>query len=373
MDVSAESAEVEAFPLRRDAKWFPMPFLSERKRFRRRGSMAVTIKDVARAAGVGQATVSRVLNGSGPVGQETRERVLAACRALGYVPNGPARSLVNRATGTVGLIIPDITNPFFPAVTRGVEDAASQAGYTVFLCNTDNDSAMEETDVRKLRERCVDGIIFVGSQARRSRLERLLQDGIPVVVTDREVSDLDADSVLVDNAAGASAAVSHLVELGHTRIAHAAGHRETPTGQDRCTGYRSALEQAGLPVDESLIVWGEFNVESGIRAGQVLLGRSPRPTAIFAANDMIALGVIRAAREAGLAVPQDLSVVGFDDIPMAALVSPPLTTVRQPAYEMGWLAMRMLLERIEGRVTGGGRRHLFRPELILRGSTRKQV
>ncbi|HEY8348087.1 MAG TPA: LacI family DNA-binding transcriptional regulator [Symbiobacteriaceae bacterium] len=332
--------------------------------------MAVTIKDVAREAGVGLATVSRVLNNSGPVSPETRERVLAAARALGYVPNLHARSLVSRATGTVGLIIPDITNPFFPAVTRGVEDAASQAGYTVFLCNTDNDPAKEETDVRKLRERCVDGIIFVGSQARRKRLERLLQDGIPVVVTDREVPDLDADSVLVDNNWGARAAVRHLIDLGHTRIAHAAGHRQTPTGQDRYAGYCAALEEAGLPVDESLVFWGEFTIESGIQAGQVLLGRSPRPTAVFAGNDLIALGVIRAAREAGLRVPEDLSVVGFDDIPLAALVSPPLTTVRQPAYEMGRLAMTMLLERMSGRVTGAGRHHVFRPELILRGSTR---
>lgn len=333
--------------------------------------MAVTIKDVAKAAGVGQATVSRVLNGSGPVGQETRERVLAAARSLGYVPNMLARGLVNRATGTVGLIIPDITNPFFPAVTRGVEDAASQAGYTVFLCNTDNDPAREEVDVLKLRERCVDGIIFVGSQSRRERLARLVQDGIPVVVTDRAVPDLDADSVLVDNKLGAQNAVSHLIDLGHTRIAHAAGHRETPTGQGRYQGYCEALAGAGLPVDEHLVFWGEFTVESGIQAGQVLLGRSPRPTAIFAANDLLALGVIRAAQEAGLAVPEDLSVVGFDDIPMAALVSPPLTTVRQPAYEMGRLAMSMVLDRLTGQVTGGGRHHLLQPALILRGSTRR--
>ncbi|MFO7274322.1 MAG: LacI family DNA-binding transcriptional regulator [Bacillota bacterium] len=332
----------------------------------------MTIRDVARRAGVGVATVSRVLNGKGYVKAETRQRVLAAAEELGYVPSQLARGLVRRLSGTVGLVVPDITNPFFPLITRGVEDAASEAGYTVFLCNADNDPELEAQDVRKLRERRVDGVIFVGTSERRELVDQLLADDIPVVVMDRQVNHTEVDMVLVDNLAGARAAVRHLMELGHRRIAHAAGPPSTRTGQDRCQGYRQALEEAGIPYDPACVVWGDFTFESGIRAGQVLLGRSPQPTAVFAGNDLIALGVIRAAEEAGLSVPDDLSVVGFDDIQMAALVCPGLTTVRQPAREMGRLAMTMLLERIRGEFTGPGRRQVFQPELIVRGTTRRR-
>lgn len=333
--------------------------------------MNPTIRDVAKAAGVGLATVSRVLNNNGYVKPETRDRIQQAAAELGFVPNMVARSLVRKSTATIGLIIPDITNPFFPAVTRGVEDAASEAGYTVFLCNTDNDQTMEAQDVKKLRERMVDGIIFVGTSDRRELVETLLADGVPVVVTDRQVADLDVDSVLVDNTAGAVAACRHLLDLGHTRIGHAAGHRLTRTGHDRFAGYTRALKDAGIRVDDALVAWGDFTVESGYRVAQVLLGRSPRPTAIFAANDMMAFGVMRAAQEAGVAVPDHLSVVGFDDIQMAGLVRPGLTTVRQPAYEMGRVAMCMLKERMAGTASGSGRHHTFQPELVVRGTTRR--
>ncbi|MFB5084965.1 LacI family DNA-binding transcriptional regulator [Symbiobacterium thermophilum] len=334
--------------------------------------MKVTIRDVARRAGVGVATVSRVLNGTGYVKAETRERVLAAAAELGYVPSQLARGLVRRLSGTVGLVVPDITNPFFPLITRGVEDAASEAGYTVFLCNTDNDPVLEAQDVRKLREHRVDGIIFVGTTERRELVDQLLADDIPVVVMDRQLEHADVDTVTVDNVAGAQAACRHLIELGHRRIAHAAGHQSTRTGQDRCQGYRMALEEADIPYDPACVTWGDFTFESGFRVGQVLLGLSPRPTAVFAGNDLIALGVIRAAEEAGLSVPDDLSVVGFDNIQMAALVRPGLTTVRQPAREMGRLAMTMLLERIRGEFSGPGRRHVYPPELIVRGTTRRR-
>ncbi|HWI64497.1 MAG TPA: LacI family DNA-binding transcriptional regulator [Symbiobacteriaceae bacterium] len=334
--------------------------------------MSPTIRDVAKSAGVGLGTVSRVLNNSGYVKPETRERVLQAAEELGFVPNMVARSLVRKSTSTIGLVIPDITNPFFPAITRGVEDTASTEGFTVFLCNTDNDPLMEAQDVKKLRERQVDGIIFVGTTDRRELVEGLLSDGLPVVVTDRQVAELDIDSVLVDNAAGARAACRHLLEMGHSRIAHAAGHRLTRTGQERFTGYRQALAESGIDLDESLVAWGDFTVESGYRVAQVLLGRSPRPTAIFAANDMMAFGVLRAASEAGLSVPDDLSVIGFDDIQMAGLFRPGLTTVRQPAYEMGRMAMSMLRERIVGSAPGGSRHHTFQPELVVRGTTRRR-
>lgn len=332
--------------------------------------MSVTIRDVAKAAGVGQATVSRVLNSSGYVHPDTRERVQQAATALGYVPNYLARSLVSRSTATVGLILPDITNPFFPGITRGAEDAASARGYTVFLCNTDNDPAMEVQDVRKLRERLVDGIIFVGATDRRELLASLQADGVPVVVTDRQVENLDVDMVLVDNTLGALLACRHLIELGHRVIAHAAGHLGTRTGQDRLTGYRQAIEEANLGFSEALVIRGDYSVESGQHAAQVLLGRTPRPTAIFCGNDLTAMGVLRAAEAAGLVVPDDLSLVGFDDVQMASLLRPALTTVRQPAYDMGRLAMEMLLERIAGQA-GSARRTIFQPELVVRSTTRR--
>lgn len=333
--------------------------------------MNPTIRDVAKAAGVGLGTVSRVLNNSGYVRPETRERVLQTCEELGFVPNQVARSLVRRLTATVGLIVPDITNPFFPSITRGVEDAASDGGYTVFLCNADNDPAMEAVDVRKLRERWVDGIIFVGTTDRRELVSGLLADGVPVVVTDRMLDELDVDSVVVNNTLGARDAVLHLIDLGHRRIAHAAGPQSTRTGQDRRAGYRQALQEAAIPDAQSLVVFGEYTVEGGYHTAQVLLGRSPRPTAIFAGNDLMALGIMRAADEAGIAVPDELSVVGFDDIQMAGLMHPGLTTVRQPAYEMGRLAMTMLQERIAGQAAPAARRHVFQPELVVRGTTRR--
>lgn len=335
-------------------------------------TMRPTIRDVARAAGVGQATVSRVLNNSGYVKPETRQRVVEAASALGFVPSSLARGLVRHATDTVGLIIPDITNPFFPAVTRGMEDAASEAGYTVFLCNTDNDPAMEALDVRRFRERRVDGIIFVGTTDRRELVESLLAEGVPVVLTDRGVSDLDVDSVLVDNAAGALAACRHLIDLGHRRIAHVAGAPHTRTGQDRWNGYRRALESAGMVYEEALVRCGDYTLGSGYRIGKELLNMGSRPTAVFAANDLMAFGVLQAAAEAGLSVPDDLSLVGFDDVQMASMVQPGLTTVRQPAYEMGRLAMTMLLERIAGDAPGGGRCHLYQPELVVRATTRRR-
>ncbi|HEY3368114.1 MAG TPA: LacI family DNA-binding transcriptional regulator [Symbiobacteriaceae bacterium] len=334
--------------------------------------MNPTIRDVAQAAGVGLATVSRVLNDSGYVRPETRERVLQACSDLGFVPSQLARSMVRRSTATIGLIVPDITNPFFPAITRGVEDAASEVGYTVFLCNTDNDPAMEALDVRKLRERRVDGIIFVGTTDRHELVTGLLAGEVPVVVTDRQLDDLDVDSVLVNNSLGAQAAVRHLIDLGHRRIAHAAGHPATRTGQDRLAGYQQALQEASIPYDPSLVVFGEYTLESGYAAAQILLGRAPRPTAVFAGNDLMAIGMLRAATEAGIAVPDELSVVGFDDIQMAALIHPALTTVRQPAYDMGRRAMTMLHERITGGIPAAGRRHIFQPELIVRRTTRRR-
>lgn len=334
--------------------------------------MNPTIRDVARKAGVGVATVSRVLNNSGYAKPQTRERVLQASSELGFVPSQLARGLVSRSSETIGLIIPDITNPFFPAITRGIEDAASGAGYTVFLCNTDNDPRQEELDVQKLRERWVDGIVFVTTTDRRDLVERLLADGIPVVATDREIGHPGIDSVMVDNVVGAHAACRHLLELGHSRIAHVAGRLQTRTGPDRASGYRWALQEAGIPYDPALVAWGDFTFDSGYRLTQALLAQCPRPTAIFAANDLMALGAMQAAQEAGVSVPDDLSVVGFDDIAIASVIRPGLTTVRQPAYEMGRLAMSMLLERINGKVSGVGRKHLFQPELIVRRTTRRR-
>lgn len=323
---------------------------------------------MARLAGVSQSTVSRVFNASGYVSEQTRRRVMAAAESLGFRPNYLARSLVSKATRTLGLVIPDITNPFFPAVVRGVEETALSRGYTVVLTNTGNDVQREIGALEHLREKWVDGLIVVPQADEAQHLADVVAAGLPLVLIDRIPGQLNVDAVRVDNVRGAHLAVRHLLALGHRHIGHVAGPEWSSTGRDRLLGYRQALADAGLPYDPSLVVAGNFDFDSGFAAARELIRRNPRPTAIFAGNDLMALGVLHAASEAGLQVPGDLAVVGFDDILPAALVSPPLTTVAQPTYRMGAQAAAMLLDRLEGAWSGPGRQVVLEPELVIRRS-----
>lgn len=329
--------------------------------------MAPTIREVARRAGVSPATVSRVVNANGhAVSGHTRERVLRAVRTLGYAPHPIARGLRTRTTQTIGLIVPDIANPFYPALARGVEDAARRAGYTVVLCNTDERPGRERAYLDLLRRRLVDGFVFATVGANLSHVRQLRHDGIPVVLVARSVPGSDADAVVVDNEHGGYLAARHLIELGHRRIAHLGGPSRLQVSRDRLRGYRRAIEEAGLRFDPSLVAAGAFRIEAGGSMMTSLLRR--RPTAVFAANDLIAIGALSALRDAGRSVPADVAVVGFDDIPYAALAAPPLTTVAQPARLMGALASERLLARLRGE---GGEAHtiVLEPELVVRASS----
>ncbi|AKX95125.1 LacI family DNA-binding transcriptional regulator [Neomoorella thermoacetica] len=311
----------------------------------------VTIKDVARHAGVSVTTVSRVLNNSQhPISPATKQRVLAAIEELGFCPNAAARSLQLNETRTIGLILPDIANPYYPGIVRGVEDVAHESGYTVILCNTDRSRERTQEYLRVLREKRVDGVIFTGGGAVEdaSQSHFFDQERIATVVIGRHRGKLPA--VQVNNTLAAREAVEHLLSLGHRRIATITGPATSTTASDRLDGYRCALAGRGMKVDPLLIVEGNFEFESGYQAIDRLPLRGPGAiTAIFAHNDLMAIGAMKALQERGLQVPGDIAVMGFDNIPLASFITPQLSTVAVPVYDLGVTAMKVLAELLAGR------------------------
>src|SRR5512139_3258174 len=273
------------------------------------------IRDVARLAGVAPITVSRVVNGADSVSEETRRRVQQAIDQLHYVPNTLARSLRSRHSHTIALIVPDIANPFWTTVARGVEDTAAENDYRTILCNTDEDPAKETNYLNLLVERRVDGVIIAPATRERKRLALLKQLQVPCVLIDRRVEGFKADLVYGDSHTGTRLLIDHLIGLGHRRIALINGPSTISTAQDRADGYRESLEAHGLAVDEGLIFQGDFKQENGYRLAQRVLACDPRPAAIFAANNFIAIGALQALREAGLRVPEDIALVCIDDVP----------------------------------------------------------
>ena len=326
------------------------------------------MRDVAERAGVSVTTVSHVINNTRPVSDELRRRVLSSMDELGYQPNRLARSLRRGQTHTIGMIIPDSANPFFAEMARGVEDTSFENGYSVILCNSDGDLNKELLYTNVLTEKRVDGILFVAAGLSTDRILDLQAQKIPLVVVDRDLPDAAVDSVLVDNTQGGWLATRHLADLGHRRIACIAGPSDVTPSADRVTGYRRAMAEAGIPTDEALIVKGDFRYGGAYRASIQLLQRHDPPTAIFACNDLMAVAVMRAALEHGLQVPGDLSVVGFDDVRLAAFSNPPLTTISQPKHEMGVVAATMLLARMRDLGTPAHRR-VFETSLVTRRST----
>jgi LacI family transcriptional regulator len=306
-----------------------------------------TINDVAKRAGVSPVTVSRVLNGAPNVNAATRERVNQAIAELGYVPNVVARSLRLRRTRSLALILPDITNPFWPTVARGVEDAAQQDGYTVLLCNSDENAGKQARYLEAVVSQQVDGVIIAPCDSDSAKLAMLRERSIATVIIDRKVDGWDVDTVRGDSVGGAHALVRHLVELGHRRIAMLTGPMETSTSQDRVAGYEAALEHAGLPCDPELVCYGEFREASGREMMEKVLKSCPDVTAVFAANNAIALGVVEALGKRGLRVPQDIALVCFDDLAPASQLFPFLTVAEQPAYEIGFEAARLLLHALQ--------------------------
>ncbi|MEK6720106.1 MAG: LacI family DNA-binding transcriptional regulator [Chloroflexota bacterium] len=334
-----------------------------------------TISDVAERAAVSAMTVSRVINNSGYVSAPTRDRVERAIEELGYVPNALARQLRSKRTKILALIVSDITNPFFTTIARGVEDVAARHGFSVMFCNTDESAAEEAQYLQVLIERQVDGVLLVPTRRGGASFRTLRAHRVPVVVLDRRVNDPFVDSVRCDSEAGAYALTRHLISLGHRRIAVLTGRRTISTSVDRVAGCRRALQDSGLVLPGELVRFGGYNFGSlnqtdGYEmARSVLASASPWPTAIFAANNFIAFGVVRALHEAGLAVPGDMSVVAFDDLPADWAMDPFLTVAAQPAYEIGHRAAELLLDRIAGDPDAIGNAVVFPFELIIRNSS----
>ncbi|HEX7172572.1 MAG TPA: LacI family DNA-binding transcriptional regulator [Candidatus Limnocylindria bacterium] len=330
-------------------------------------SARATIADVAHRSGVSTATVSRVLSGSVPARAATRERVLAAARELDYRPSAIARALKRSETLTIGLLITDIGNPFFPQVVRAVEDEAHRRGYGVVLCNAADDPERELTYLDLLIERRVDGLIVASARTTRRHADRLAQVPMPVVLVNAEAPAGPLPSVTVAHRLGAQLAAGHLLGLGHRRIGHIAGpSAQAAAARLRHAGVTDALRAAGIDAASLVVAEGDEHVDGGARATEQLLAEDPRPTGIVGYNDLSAIGALRAIRTAGLRVPEDVSVVGFDDIELAAWTDPPLTTVRQPTEALGRWAVEHL--------TAGGPRGepihvVLEPTLVVRSST----
>ncbi len=328
-----------------------------------------TIHDVAKLAGVAPITVSRVINRSGYFSPETRERVEKAIQELGYVPNTLARSLRSKRTNTLALILTDFTNPFFTTLARGVEDTASDAGFTVIFCNTDESESEEAKYLQVLMQKQVDGFLLVPAQSQPGSIRQIRKHGEPVVVLDRRVPDAAVDVVRCDSEEGAYKLTNLLISLGHRQIAVLSGPPTVSTAADRVAGCRRAMQEAGLPLDESHILYGEYTQASGYALARKALDLYPRPTAMFAANNFINIGALKAIQETGLEVPEDVALVGFDDLPPAMLMFPFFTVAAQPAYEMGRQATLLLLERLSGEATGPYREIVLPTEIVIRHSS----
>ena len=327
-----------------------------------------TIHDVARLAGVSAVTVSRVLNNSTRVSAKTQERVRQAIDELGYVPSVAARSLRSRQNFTLALIVPDINNTFWTTVARGVEDAAQGKGYSIILCNTDENAAKQQSYLDVVISQQVDGVIIAPYDSSAENLAKLRKRKIPVVVVDRDISGWDVDRVMGDSVAGARALVRHLIALGHRRIAVVTGPANTSTAVDRVTGYHLALSEAGIAVDTDLIRFGEFRSGSGERETSDLFDLPEPPTAIFAANNAIAMGVMDGVGQLGLRIPHDVALVSFDDLPVVSHFFPFLTVAVQPVYELGVNAAQLLLSRLDAAEDLPARQVVLPTRLVVRYS-----
>jgi LacI family transcriptional regulator len=328
----------------------------------------VTIRDVAARSGVSANTVSRVLNGKQDVSETTRARVQAVIDELGFRPNNLARSLLRRASHTIGHIVTDCTNPNTAQQIRAVQNVAGREGYSVVLIDTNEGTDRQAESLQLLESQVVDGVILTPARSRDDGLSRFVARGNRLVLLNRDVPGLDVDRVTIDNRAGARAAIDHLLQLGHRRIAYITGCREISTVWERLAGYEDALRAVGIALDPHLALRVEIEPEAATEATRRLLARHPRPTAIFTYNDLMAVGALVAIREAGLRVPDDISLVGHDDILYAPHLQVPLTTVAQPTRDMGETAAQLLLARLRGD-DSPPKTVTLQPRLVVRAST----
>lgn len=328
----------------------------------------VTIKDVAKRANVSFSTVSRVIRGTKGVHPETKKRVLKAIKKSNYHVDAGARGMVKRQTKTIGLAISDISNPFYPPLLRGVENTINKFGYNLFLCNTDEDVNKEDTYLKLMLEKRVDGLIIAPTGGSTSRLKEFEKRGVPIVLVDRKVEGISADMVGVDNVQGAFSAVEHLLKSGHKRIAIITGLKNVTTTQERIQGYLEALKAYNLEVDDSLIVEGYSNIEGGISATESLFKMDSVPTAIFSTNNLMTLGCLIALRKLNRNVPKDVGIVGFGDLEWAEALDRPLTAVSQPTYAIGSNAAQLLIQRLLGEGPTKKQNIVLRTELVIRRS-----
>ncbi len=327
-----------------------------------------TIKDVAALAGVSFTTVSHVLNNTRPVSADARARVLAAVDEIGYFPSAVARSLRRSETKIVGVLVPNVRNPFFAELVVGVEACCRQAGYSVFLCNSDNDPKHQQAYMRTLLEKRIDGLLLSSAGDTETLAATFRHASVPVVTVDRLVPGARADRVSVNNQLGALEAVRHLLALGHRRIGCVSGPAEFEVTQERVAGWRTALQEAGIEPRPDWLVESDFSTAGGYEAVKALLRRQPELTAVFTGNDLMAMGALRAAAELGLSVPSQLSVVGFDAIELGSYIYPAITSVGCSIRDLGREAGRALIERIENPQAPFKDLQLT-PQLVLREST----
>ncbi|WP_129595826.1 LacI family DNA-binding transcriptional regulator [Anaerophilus nitritogenes] len=335
--------------------------------------MKVTIKDIARIAEVSTATVSKVINHKDEhISDPTRKKILKIMKEYNYIPNTAARSLVTKKTNTIGLIIPDIRNPFFPELARGVEDRANESEYNVIFCNTDDDEEKEEKCVSMLIEKMVDGIIFTASSKRTGEFRRFKNNKIPIILVDR---DLDLKHIKgrikADNRNGAYEGVKHLITCGYKDILFLSGPYTSYTSMERLKGYKKAFKEYSIKYKEENIIEGTYQSGWGYEIIKKLLRQKRKFDALFCGNDLIAIEAIKALQEDGIKVPHEVGVVGFDDIYMSRFIDPTLTTIKQPIYEMGYKAVQMLIETLQGKVNSY-QNILLDTQLMIRNSTLKK-
>jgi LacI family transcriptional regulator len=329
--------------------------------------MSATIKEVAREAGVSVATVSRVFNDKGPVRTETRRRILEVAERLRYTPHGAARSLITNETHTVSVLLPDLHGEFFSEVMRGIDSTAHGSGYHLLVASSHNDRAEIKALLRAMRGR-VDGLIIMSPDVDAHTLESNLPESLPILLLNCLVDGTSFDSINIDNHGGAFGMVRHLASLGHHRIALIKGAPKNYDARERLRGYRDAVASLALDADAELEIEGDFSEEAGYRAGRRALLLAPRPSAIFATNDAMAIGCLYALREAGAGVPGDLALAGFDDIPIARYMTPPLTSVSVSIAELGARAMQRLLSSVKARNAHQRRHETLPTTLVVRGS-----
>jgi DNA-binding LacI/PurR family transcriptional regulator len=330
--------------------------------------MSITIRDVAKEAGVSTMTVSRVVNNKGQVANETRIRVESAMKKLSYIPNMNAQNLVTNKTWTIGVIVPDIANPFFASLVKAGEKICNERGYSMLIGNTEGDLSIERRYISVYKARMCEAIILVAPRIDDFELSELNKQ-IPLVVVDRTVPFHDIVQVYLDNTRGAEVATKHLLDLGHKRIGFIMGPEEVPNSHTRYEGYAQALKQAGIPFLKELVYQGDFIVETGRKALDYFESLLEKPTAIFCSNDLMALGIIERANELHIKIPDQYSLVGFDNIFLSSLVSPTLTTVSYPILEMGTKAIILLLDSLLSEAKVQMSENLEH-NLIIRDSTR---